>query len=196
VTVGESASSAGVRRIEALTGAEAFRYLSEQTRALGGVASALKTRPEEAVARVQALMDERKSLAAEVAQLRRELAMGGGAGQGDGPEAKDIGGVKFLAQVLSGVSGKDLPSLIDAHKTKLGSGAVLLIADAGGKVAVAAGVTDDLTGTLSAVDLVKAAVPLLGGKGGGGRADMAQGGGRDVAEADAAIAAAEAVISA
>jgi alanyl-tRNA synthetase len=196
VTVGESASSAGVRRIEALTGPEAFRYLSDQTRALGGVASALKARPEEAVARVQALIDERKQLAAEVAQLRRELAMAGGAGQGEaGPEAKEIAGVKFLAQVLTGVSGKDLPPLIDAHKAKLGSGAVLLIADAGGKAAVAAGVTDDLTDKVSAVDLVKAAVPVLGGKGGGGRPDMAQGGGRDVAEAEAAIAAAEAVIA-
>jgi alanyl-tRNA synthetase len=99
-----------------------------------------------------------------------------------------------LAQVLSGVSGKDLPALIDEHKSRLGSAAILLIADTGGKVAVAAGVTDDLTGRVSAVDLVKAAVPELGGKGGGGRPDMAQGGGSDASNTDAAIAAAKAVV--
>ena len=122
VTVGESASSAGVRRIEALTGAEAFRYLSQQDHRLGQVASELKARPEEAVDRVKALLDERKALSAEVAQLRRELAMSGGS-KGDGAEAKDVGGVKFIAQVLSGVSGKDLPPLIDEMKERLGSGA-------------------------------------------------------------------------
>ncbi|MEQ9260771.1 MAG: alanine--tRNA ligase [Roseovarius sp.] len=194
VTLAEGASSAGVRRIEALTGEAAFAHLSLQDKRLADVAAALKARPEDAVARVEALIDERKALASEVAQLRRELAMSGGARQGEGPEAKDLGGVKFLAQVLSGVSGKDLPPLIDAQKARLGSGAVLLIADAGGKAAVAAGVTEDLIGMLSAVDLVKAAVPLLGGKGGGGRPDMAQGGGSDAARASEAIAAAEAVI--
>jgi len=102
--------------------------------------------------------------------------------------------VKLIAQVLTGVSGKDLPPLIDEHKAALGSGAVLLIADAGGKAAVAAGVTDDLTDKLSAVDLVRAAVAELGGKGGGGRPDMAQGGGKDAGNAEAAIAAVETVI--
>jgi alanyl-tRNA synthetase len=96
--------------------------------------------------------------------------------------------------VLSGVTGKDLPGLIDAHKGQIGSGAVLLIADTDGKAAVAAGVTDDLTDKVSAVELVRAAVAELGGKGGGGRADMAQGGGKDAANAPAAIAAAEALI--
>ena len=144
--------------------------------------------------RVRALLDERKTLQAQVAQLRRELAMSGGAGQGGGPEAREINGIPFLAQVLTGVSGKDLPPLIDEHKQKLGSGAVLLIADAGGKAAVAAGVTQDLTDGLSAVDLVRAAVAELGGKGGGGRPDMAQGGGRDAGNSEAAIKAAEAVI--
>ena len=192
VTLGDSASSAGVRRIEALTGADAFRYLSAQDHRLTDVASALKARPEEVGDRVKALMDERKALANEVAQLRRELAMSGG-GQAE-VKAKDINGVPFIAQVLSGVTGKDLPALVDEHKAQLNSGAVLLIADADGKAAVAAGVTKDLTGTLSAVDLVKAAVIELGGKGGGGRPDMAQGGGKDAANADAAIKAAEAVI--
>jgi len=129
-----------------------------------------------------------------VAQLRRELAMAGGSGQAAAPKAKEIHGVKFLAQVLAGVSGKELPPLIDEHKARLGSGAVLLIADTDGKAAVAAGVTNDLTDRISAVDLVKAAVPELGGKGGGGRPDLAQGGGRDTARAQAAIEAAEQVL--
>ncbi len=194
VAHGDSASSAGVRRIEALTGQAAMSYLSAQDARLASVASELKTQPSDVAERVKALLGERKSLQNEVAQLRRDLAMAGGAGQGDGPEAKEINGVNFLAQVLSGVSGKDLPALIDAHKSRLGSGAVLLIADADGKAAVAAGVTDDLTGTISAVELVRAATPELGGKGGGGRADMAQGGGRDAGNAAAAIAAVENII--
>jgi alanyl-tRNA synthetase len=107
---------------------------------------------------------------------------------------REINGIKFIAQVLDGVSGKDLRGLIDEHKARIGSGAVLLIADTGGKAAVAAGVSDDLTGRISAVELVKAAVAELGGVGGGGRPDMAQGGGKDVKNADAAIKAAEQVL--
>lgn len=195
VLLGDSASSAGVRRIEALTGEAAFKYIEAEAKRAAEVATALKAQPSEIVDRVKALLDERKALQNEVATLRRELAMSGGAGQGSGPEAKEINGVKFFAQVLSGVSGKDLPPLMDEHKTRLESGAVLLIADTGDKVAVAAGVTDDLKGDLSAVDLVRAAVEALGGKGGGGRPDMAQGGAKDASNADAAITAAEAVIS-
>ncbi|MBU9698369.1 alanine--tRNA ligase [Rhodobacteraceae bacterium HSP-20] len=192
VLLGDSASSAGVRRIEALTGPAALEYLRVQDARLADVASVLKAPVAEVVDRVKALADERRALQNEVAQLRRELAMGGGAK--GGPEAKDVGGVKFLAQVLSGVSGKDLPALIDEMKARIGSGAVLLIADTGAKPAVAAGVTADLTGRLSAVTLVKAAAEAMGGKGGGGRPDMAQAGGADIALADAAIAAAEAAI--
>jgi alanyl-tRNA synthetase len=192
VLLGDSASAAGVRRVEALTGKEAFAYLEQEAGRVAEIAGVLKAQPSDLVDRVKALVDERKALSAELAQLRRELAMAGGARQASAP--KDINGIKFIAQVLSGVSGKDLPPLIDEHKAALGSGAVLLIADVDGKAAVAAGVTDDLTSTLSAVDLVRAAVAQLGGKGGGGRADLAQGGGKDPANADAAIAAAEAVI--
>ena len=194
VLLGDSASSAGVRRIEALTGAPALAHLHAQSAQLSAAAAELRTAPGDVAARVRAVLDERKRLENEVAQLRRELAMAGGAGQGGGAEAEDVAGVKFLAQSLQGVSGKDLPALIDEHKARIGSGAVLLIADTGGKAAVAAGVTDDLTGKLSAVDLVKAAVEALGGKGGGGRPDMAQGGGKDAANAPQAIAAAKAVI--
>ncbi len=192
VLLGDSASSAGVRRIEALTGADALRWLRDQQAALAGVASALKTAPSGVSARVRALMDERRSLANEVAQLRRELAMSGGATAA--PEIREVSGINFHAQVLQGVTGKDLPSLVDEHKARLGSGAVLLIADTGGKAAVAAGVTDDLTDKISAVDILRAAVAELGGKGGGGRPDMAQGGGSSADNADAAIAAAEEIL--
>ncbi|MDQ2088423.1 alanine--tRNA ligase [Marimonas arenosa] len=194
VILGDSASSAGVRRIEALTGAAALDYLEEQAKLVANLAEAVKAQPGELETRLKVLLDERKALQNEVAQLRRELAMAGGAGQGGGDEAREVGGIPFFAQVLQGVSGKDLPALIDEHKRRLGTGAILLIAETGGKAAVAAGVTADLTDRVSAVDLVKAAVPELGGKGGGGRPDMAQGGGADASKADAAIKAAEAVL--
>ena len=194
VLLGDSASSAGVRRVEALTGKEAFAYLEREAGRVAEIAGVLKAQPGDLVDRVKALVDEKRALEAEVSQLRRELAMAGGAGGGAAATPRDVAGVPFLAQVLTGVSGKDLPPLIDAHKAEIGSGAVLLIADTGGKAAVAAGVTDDLTGKLSAVDMVRAAVAELGGKGGGGRPDMAQGGGKDTANADAAIAAVETLI--
>ncbi|MBX2853909.1 MAG: alanine--tRNA ligase [Rhodobacteraceae bacterium] len=188
VVTGESASASGVRRIEALTGAAAFEYLDAQTQSLAAAAATLKARPEEVADRVRGLLDERKKLENEIADLRKQVALGGSGG-GEA-EAKEIGGVKFLAQSLTGVSGKDLRGLIDEHKKRLGSGAVLLVADTGGKAAVAAGVTEDLTDRISAVDLVKAAAEALGGKGGGGRPDMAQAGGADPSKADEEIAAA------
>ena len=194
VTLGDSASSAGVRRIEALTGQAALEYLRGQDTRLGQVASALKAPASEVADRVKALLDERKALTNEVAQLRREVAMGGGAQTAAPSEV--INGVAFQVQVLTGVTGKDLPALIDEMKSSLDSGAVLLIADTGGKAAVAVGVTADLTDRVSAVDLLRAVTPVLGGKGGGGRADMAQGGGASVENADAAIAAAKAVLEA
>ena len=194
VLLGDSASSAGVRRIEALTGQAAISYMNAQSQQLQAIAGLLKVQPSESSTRVKALLDERKALSNEVAQLRRELAMAGGSGQGNGSEAKDVNGVKFMAQVLNGISGKELPALIDEHKSRLGSAAVLLIAEADGKVAVAAGVTSDLVERVSAVDLVKAAVAELGGKGGGGRPDMAQGGAKSIENVDAAIAAVEALM--
>ena len=192
--LGDSASSAGVRRIEALTGAAALDYLAGQEHALAQVAGLLKAQPMDVTTRVKALMDERKALQNEVAQLRRELAMSGGSGQSDAQESREINGIQFVAQVLEGVSGKNLRGLVDDHKARIGSGAVLLIADTGGKAAVAAGVSDDLTERISAVDIVKAAVSELGGVGGGGRPDMAQGGGKDVDNAAAAIKAAEKIL--
>ncbi|MBE1295229.1 MAG: alanine--tRNA ligase [Rhodobacteraceae bacterium] len=189
VILGDSASSAGVRRIEALTGAAASEYLEAEAGRMAEVAAMLKAQPADVMDRIKALMDERKTLQNEISQLKQQVAMGGGAT--GGVDTKEIGGKTFLGQALEGVSGRDLRGLIDAHKQKLGSGVILLIANDDGKVAVAAGVTDDLTDQISAVDVLKAAVPAVGGKGGGGRPDMAQGGGKDFAGADAAIAAAE-----
>ncbi|MBL3596027.1 alanine--tRNA ligase [Rhodovulum sulfidophilum] len=194
VVLGDSASSAGIRRIEALTGQAALDHLIAQERRLAEVAEAVKAPASEVVARIRTLVEDRRALEHEVAQLRRELALAGPAGAA--PEAREVGGVPFLAQVLHGISGKDLPPIIDEHKARLGTGAILLIAEADGKASVAAGVTPDLTDKVSAVDLVRAAVVELGGKGGGGRPDMAQGGAKDAANAEAAIRAAEAVLEA
>ncbi|HEU0222764.1 MAG TPA: alanine--tRNA ligase [Paracoccaceae bacterium] len=191
--VSEGASAAGIRRIEALTGAAALAHVASQESALARAAATLRAPAEELADRIRALLDERRALQNELADLRRQLALSGGAREEVAP--KEVGGVRFLARRLSGVSGKDLRGLIDEHKSRLGSGVVLLIAEAGGKPAVAAGVTDDLTGRISAVDLVRAAAGAMGGKGGGGRPDLAQGGGEDASKAPEAIAAAEAVLA-
>ena len=188
VLLSDGASSAGVRRIEALTGAGADNHIQSQFKSIADAANTLKVKSSEVALRAQQLLDERRTLQNEVANLRRELAMSGGADTA-AVEPVIVGGKALLTQVLQGVTGRDLPALVDAHKAKIGSGAVLLIADADGKAAVAAGVTDDLTANLSAVDIVKIAVAELGGKGGGGRADMAQGGAKSVELAEAAIAA-------
>ena len=188
VLLSDGASSAGVRRIEALTGAAADDHIQSQFKSIADAANTLKVKSSEVALRAQQLLDERRTLQNEVANLRRELAMSGGADTA-AVEPVIVGGKALLTQVLQGVTGRDLPALVDAHKAKIGSGAVLLIADADGKAAVAAGVTDDLTANLSAVDIVKIAVAELGGKGGGGRADMAQGGAKSVELAEAAIAA-------
>ena len=191
VILSEGASAAGIRRIEALTGKAAVAHIEAEAARGAELQGMLKAKPEDVVDRVKGLMDERKALQAEISNLKRELAKAAGAGA----EAKEINGVKFLAMSISGVGGKDLQALVNEQKDALGSGAVLIISDNDGKVAVAAGVTSDLTDNLSAVDLVKAAVPELGGKGGGGRPELAQGGGADASKADEAIKAAEAAIA-
>ncbi|WP_282064955.1 alanine--tRNA ligase [Aliiroseovarius marinus] len=191
VILSEGASAAGIRRIEALTGKAAVAHIEAEAARGAELQGMLKAKPEDVVDRVKGLMDERKALQAEISNLKRELAKAAGAGA----EAKEINGVKFLAMSISGVGGKDLQALVNEQKDALGSGAVLIISDNDGKVAVAAGVTSDLTDNLSAVDLVKAAVPELGGKGGGGRPELAQGGGADASKAAEAIAAAEAAIA-
>ena len=191
----EAASASGVRRIEAVTGAGALAHTAREAALLAEVAGLLRARPDELPERVRALLDERRAQGQEIADLRRRIALAGdGAAAPAGPET--VGGIPFLAQSLTGVSGKDLRGLIDAHKSRLGSGVVLLVADTGDKAAVAAGVTDDLTSRISAVDLVRVAAEALGGKGGGGRPDMAQAGGADASKAPEAIAAARALLEA
>ena len=189
VSLGDSASSAGVRRIEAITGEAARRHLAAQAQGLAEAAQALKARAEDVPTRVRTLLEERRALQNEVAQLRRQIAVGGGGG---GIADKDINGIRAVLQVLDGIGGKELPGLVDDHKQRLGSGVVVLVSDAGGKAAVAAGVTPDLTGRVSAVDLARAAAAELGGRGGGGRPDLAQAGGPSAANAPAALAAVEA----
>jgi alanyl-tRNA synthetase len=192
--VSESAVSSGVRRIEALTGEAARQWLVGREEALKAVAGTLRTGPEEVEARVAALVEERRRLERELAEAKRALALGGGGGA---PAAADeeIGGVKFSGQVLQGMDPKALRGLLDEAKKRLGSGVAAIVAVNDGRATVAAGVTDDLTGRVSAVDLVRAAVAAVGGQGGGGRPDMAQGGGPDGDKAEAALAAVRALLA-
>ncbi|WP_028640967.1 alanine--tRNA ligase [Novosphingobium acidiphilum] len=193
--VSESAVSSGIRRIEALTGEGARQWLIAREDALKATASLLRTTPDDVETRVAALLDERRKLERELADAKKALALGG-----SGPAAaiadEEINGVKFSGQVLDGLDPRDLRGVLDQAKARLGSGVAVIVAVNEGKASIAAAVTDDLTGTISAVDLVRAGVAALGGKGGGGRPDMAQGGGPDGASAAAAIAAARAVIAA
>jgi alanyl-tRNA synthetase len=176
--ISESAVSSGVRRIEALTGEAARKLLSDRDTKLREAAATLKSSPDEVPARIAALVDDRKRLERELADAKKALAMGGGAkSEVAGPE--QVGRHAFLGQVVEGLDPKGLRSEIDAMKQRVGSGVAALVAVNEGRASVAVGVTDDLAGQLSAVDLVKAAVAALGGQGGGGRPDMAQGGGPD-----------------
>jgi len=184
--VSESAVSSGVRRIEALTGEGARQWLIERDNRLRAIASSLKASPEEAPQRVAALADQVRKLERELAEAKRQLAMGGsGAGQASGPE--QVAGLAFLGRVVEGLDPKGLRGELDAMKQQLGSGIAALIAVNDGRASVAAGVSTDLAGQVSAVDLVKAAVAALGGQGGGGRPDMAQGGGPEGAKAPQAL---------
>ncbi len=193
--VSESAVSSGVRRIEALTGEAARRWLVGREDALKGAASLLRTTPDDVEARVAALLDERKKLERELAEAKKALALGGGSG-GSAPAAdEEVGGVKFSGQVIDGLDAKELRGLLDAAKQRMGSGVAAIVAVNEGRATIAAAVTDDLTGQFSAVDLVRAGVEALGGKGGGGRADMAQGGGPDGGKAAEAIAAVRNVLA-
>lgn len=191
--VGESAVSSGVRRIEALTGEAARLWFSEREALLRDVAGAFKTNPEDVPARVAALIEERKRLERELAEAKKALATGGAGGAAAGPE--DIGGVAFSGQVLNGLDPKELRGLVDEAKGRLGEGIAAIIVVNDGRASVAVGVTSGLAGRFSAVDLVKTAVAVLGGQGGGGRPDMAQGGGPDGDKAEAALAAIRAAIA-
>jgi len=185
--ISESAVSSGVRRIEALTGEAARQWLSEREGKLREAAATLKSSPDEVPARIAALVEERKKLERELADARKQLAMGGGAAKADAAAPEEVNGHKFLGQVVEGLDPKALRSTIDTMKQRVGSGIAALVAVNEGRASVAVGVTDDLAKQVSAVDLVKAAVATLGGQGGGGRPDMAQGGGPDGSKAKEAL---------
>ncbi|MGI8706242.1 MAG: alanine--tRNA ligase [Sphingomicrobium sp.] len=185
--VSESAVSSGVRRIEALTGEAARQWLSEREAKLREAATALKSAPDEVPARVAILVEDRKRLERELADAKKALAMGGGASKSDAPDPERVNGHKFLGQVAEGLDPKDLRGAVDTMKQRVGSGIAALVAVNDGRASVAVGVTDDLTGQFNAVELVKAAVAALGGQGGGGRPDMAQGGGPDGEKATEAL---------
>ena len=183
----ESGVSSGVRRIEAVTGAEALNFLRGRAQIAIDLAEQLKSPLKDVRQRVSGLVDERKVLERQLAETKRALAMAGESGGQTGPE--EINGVKLIARVAEGVGGKDLRALIDEAKAQMTSGIAVFVGVNAGKASVAVGVTEDLTATHSAVDLVKLAAAALGGKGGGGRPDMAQAGGPDGSQAEAALAA-------
>ena len=192
--VGESAVSSGVRRVEALTGEAARAYLAGRDATLREAAATLKTSPDDVPARVAALMDDRKRLERELADAKKALALGGGGGAAPaGPET--IGGVAFIGQVLDGFDAKGLRGAVDDAKQRMGSGIAAIVAVNDGRASVAVGLTDDLVATHKAVDLLRVAVDALGGKGGGGRPDMAQGGGPDGTQASAALDAIRATLA-
>jgi alanyl-tRNA synthetase len=194
----DSGVAAGVRRIEALTGKAARKSANKQASTLKAVASELKVPPEEMPARIAALLDERKKFERDLTDARKKMAMGVGMGGGKAeaaPDVRQVNGVKFLARAVSGINPKDLPSLVDEGKKQVGSGLVAIVAVSDeGRAGIAVGVTADLTGRFNAVDLVKKGAEVLGGKGGGGRPDMAQAGGPDGSKADAALQAIEAAL--
>jgi len=195
VIVSESAVASGVRRIEALTGEAARLWLADRDTKLKSIAAALKASPEEAADRVAILIDERKKLERELTEAKKALALAGDGGGAKAAEAETVGNVTFSGQVIQGLNPKELRGLIDQSKKQLSSGVSALVAVNDGRATVAVGVTDDLTERFSAVDLVQAGVAAVGGKGGGGRPDMAQGGGPDGAKADDAIAAIRSVLA-
>jgi len=185
--ISESAVSAGVRRIEALTGEAARQWLSQRDARLREAAAALKSSPDEVPARVVTLVEERKRLERELADAKKALAMGGGTDKSDATGLEEVNGYKFIGQVVEGLNPRDLRASVDDMKKRLGSGIGALIAVNEGRASVAVGVTDDLAGQVSAVELVKVAVAALGGQGGGGRPDMAQGGGPDASKTSEAL---------
>jgi alanyl-tRNA synthetase len=190
--VSEGAVAAGVRRVEAVAGEVALAYIGETERNLATIAATLKAPPAEAALRVEALVEERRRLEREVAELRRKLATGGA---GAAPAFEEVGGVKLAARVVE-VPARDLKGLADEIRKGIGSGVVALVSPMDGKASIVVSVTPDLSARFSAVDLVKAAAAAVGGKGGGGRPDMAQAGGPDGTKAEAALAAVRGALAA
>jgi alanyl-tRNA synthetase len=191
--IGEGAVSSGVRRVEALTGEAARAWFSHRDEVLREAAATLRTTPDEVLARVAALLDDRKRLERELAEAKKAIATGGGAGAPAGPE--DVAGTAFIGQVLDGFDAKGLRGAVDEAKQRLGSGVAALVAVNDGRASIAVGVTPDLVGTRNAVELLQVAVAAVGGKGGGGRPDMAQGGGPDGDKAAAALDAIRAALA-
>jgi alanyl-tRNA synthetase len=185
--VSESAVAAGVRRIEALTGAGALAYLNDYHRLARDAAAAMKAAPAELPERIAQLVDERRKLERELSEARKQLAMGGGGGAKSAGDVVDVGGTKVMARVVEGVEPKDLRSLVDQAKQQVGSGVVALATASEGKAAIAVGVTEDLLKRFNAVDLLRKGVEAVGGKGGGGRPDMAQGGGPEGSKVQEAL---------
>src|SRR5713226_5887796 len=201
--VGESSVASGVRRIEALTGAVAEAYLAGEEELLRQSAAVLRTSPAEIPTRLARLLDEHRRLERELAEARRAAAMGhqparasSGGGRAAAPNGKRIGDIAFDGRVVDDVPGRELRSLADDLKRRIGSGIVAVVSRAEGKAAIVVGVTPDLTDRFDAVALVRAGAAALGGKGGGGRADMAQAGGPEAARAEAALAAVERALEA
>jgi alanyl-tRNA synthetase len=189
--VTDAGVAAGVRRIEALTGKAARKAANATIQLAKNAAAEMKAPLDEMPARLSALLDERKRLERDLADARKKLAMGGGAkADGDANGVRMVGDVKLMARAVSDIDIKDLKSLADEGKKQLGSGVVALVGVTGeGKAGIVVGVTNDLTTRFNAVDLVRKGAEALGGKGGGGRPDMAQAGGPDGSRADAALAA-------
>ena len=183
--IGESGVAAGIRRVEALTGHAARQHLAQQDKAVRQIAARLKARPDEVVQRVDALVDERRQLERELADLRKKLAMG--AESGAEPATRQIGSINVMARAVEGVAPKDLRGLVDQGKRQMGSGVVAIVGISDGKAGLVVGVTDDLVDRISAVDLVRLGSVALGGTGGGGRPDLAQAGGPDAAKAGDAL---------
>ncbi|KRQ13587.1 alanine--tRNA ligase [Bradyrhizobium manausense] len=191
---GESAVASGVRRIEALTGNYARKHANDTMALAKTAANELRTSLDDVPARITALMEERKKLERELSDARKKLAMGGGAAAGGGAASgvREVGGVKLMARAVEGIEMKDLKSLADEAKKQIGSGVVAIVGvTEDGKAGVVVGVTADLTARFNAVNLVRVASEALGGKGGGGRPDMAQAGGPDGAKTTEALAAIE-----
>jgi len=193
----EGAVASGVRRIEAQTGAGALAAIAERDAVLRETAELLKTGLQDLPQRVSKLLEERKFLDRELSDSKRQLALtGGGVSQDDGDSVRDVAGVSFMARCIDGLPAKELRALVDDGKTKIGSGVVAFIGIDNGKAGIAVGVTEDLADKFNAVDLVKIGAEKLGGKGGGGRPDMAQAGGPDTSGGDAALDAIEAMLQA
>jgi alanyl-tRNA synthetase len=189
-TIGESGVAAGVRRIEAFTANTARKHANHLGELAKAAAAELKSPIEEMPRRLAQVLDERRRLERELAEAKKKLALGGGARADGGDGIRTVGDVRLIARAVEGIDLKDLRSLADEGKKRLGSGIVAIVGvTEEGKAGIVVGVTDDLTARFSAVDLVKKGAAVLGGKGGGGRSDMAQAGGPDGSKADAALAA-------